>query len=185
MRTLKFKHAFSYPFNRAKGLWNILWILLPIFGWLALSGYSIRIVKEFSKGKFKKLPLFKFSSDLELGFFMFFKGLPFMIAYFVIVEIFGFVFPWFGSLTDIFLGVFIVPILTVNFYNKETVSSYFEFKVLKSVFYNIGDYITVILKSILLVIVFALMIIVLIGFPAMAFTDNMFLADFYRRRVRA
>ena len=75
MKPLDFKTAFKYPFNRAKGMWNILWVLLPIFGWFALGGYGIRIVKEFSHGKFKKLPVMSFGSDMKLGFFMFLKVL--------------------------------------------------------------------------------------------------------------
>jgi hypothetical protein len=185
MTTLKFKTAFSYPFNRAKGMWNILWILLPIIGWFALGGYGIRIIKEFTKGKFKKLPTFKFGSDLSLGFFMFLKALPFMIVYFVLIELLGVAFPWFGDLAELFLGLFIIPILTINFYKKETVKSYFEFKTLKPVFDHFWEYIVVLLKTLLLAIIFLAMCIILIGFPALAFTDNMFLADFYRRRVKA
>ena len=184
MVKLRFRTAFSYPFNRAKGMWNILWILLPIIGWFALGGYGIRIIKEFTKGKFKKLPKFDFGNDLNLGFVMFFKALPFMIFYIVIVEVLGLVFPWVGNVVELFLGLFIAPILTINFYKKETVGSYFEFKVLRSVFNNLGDYIVVILKSLLLALIFAVMIIVLIGLPALVFTDNMFLADFYRRKVK-
>jgi len=67
--------------------------------------------------------------------------------------------------------------------NKQTVGSYFDFSVIKPVFVNIGDYIMVILKSLLLAIVFLVMWIVLVGIPAGAFTQYMFLADFYKRRV--
>ena len=70
MTKLDFKTAFKYPFNRAKGMLNILWMFLPIIGWFALGAYSIIIVKEFSKGEFKQLPIFNFGSDLKLGFMM-------------------------------------------------------------------------------------------------------------------
>jgi len=42
-RVLSFGDAFSYSFNRWKGLLNALWIFLPIFGWFALGGYSVRM----------------------------------------------------------------------------------------------------------------------------------------------
>jgi len=184
MAKLDFKTAFKYPFNRAKGMWNILWILLPIIGWFALGGYIIRIVKEFSKGKFKKLPTFKFESDFKLGFFMFIKSLPFVIISIIIIVIAYIINTRVGALTEFFLKLFVFPMLTINFFNKETVGSYFEFEILKSVFNNLGDYVVAVLKSILLCVVFLLMSIILVGIPAGIFTEGMFLADFYRRKVK-
>ncbi len=183
-KTLEFKPAFMYPFNRAKGMLNIFWVLLPIIGWFALGGYGVRIVKEFSKGKFKSLPKFNFSGDLKLGFFMFLKALPFVLAYTVLVAILNFISPWFGGVANFFLRVLVVPILGINFFNKETVGSFFEFKILSSVFSNLGDYIMALLKSLLLGLIFVIMIIVLVGIPAGAFTQSIFIADFYRRRVK-
>ncbi len=185
MGKLDFKTAFKYPFNRMKGLLNILWILLPIFGWFALGGYGVRIIQEFSKGKFKKLPVLKFGSDMKLGFFMFLKSIPFVLAYIVILifaeRVGG---PWTAGLTRILVELFVIPILTINFVNKMTVGSFFEFGILKSVFNNLGDYIITILKSILLFLVYLVMVIILVGIPAMSFTQNIFLADFYRRRIK-
>ena len=181
---LKFKTAFKYPFNRAKGLWNILWVLLPIIGWFALGGYGVRIIQEFSKGEFKQLPVFKFGSDLELGFMMFIKALPFVITYIIIISILNKIDIRMAGLANFLIGLFAVPILTINFFKKETVGSLFEFGIVKSVFNNLGDYIVAILKSILLGIIFLIMFIILVGIPAGTFTKNIFLADFYRRRVK-
>ena len=50
---LSFGDAFKYPFNKWTRMFNILWFLLPIFGWLALGGYGIRIMQEFVKGNYK------------------------------------------------------------------------------------------------------------------------------------
>ncbi len=183
MAKLDFNVAFKYPFNRSEGMWNILWVFLPIFGWFALGGYGVRIIQEFSKGKFKKLPIFKFNNDLNLGFFMFIKSLPFLFSYLLLLTILYAISPWLGFIR-IFIELFIIPILTINFLNKETVISFFEFKILNSVFDNLGDYLIVLLKSILLTIIFLIMIIVLVGLPALVFTRNIFLADFYRRRVK-
>lgn len=181
---LDFKNAFSYPFNRAVGMWNILWALLPIIGWFALGGYAVRIIKEFCKGEFKQLPIFKFSSDLELGFKMFIKAIPFIVVYMIITVILDFTNVWVEGLATFFLELFIAPILTINFFNKGTVASYFELEILSSVFSNLGDYIEALLKSILLAMIFAIMSVILIGIPALVFTDNIFLADFYRRKVK-
>tara|TARA_Y100000310_G_C20138599_1_gene559196 strand:+ start:21 stop:575 length:555 start_codon:yes stop_codon:yes gene_type:complete len=184
MEKLDFKTAFHYPFNRAKGMWNILWILLPIFGWFALGGYGVRIIKEFSKGKFKQLPVMKFGSDFKLGFMMLIKAIPFMLVYMLVLGIFTITGPFGRGLIDFFLGFFVVPILTINFMNKETVGSFFEFKIIGTVFNNLGDYIVAMLKSILLGLIFLVMILILVGIPAGAFTKNIFIADFYRRNVK-
>ncbi len=180
---LTFKEAFNYPFNRAKGLWNILWILVPIIGWFALFGYGVRIIQEFCKGEFKRLPIFKFKNDLKLGFNMFLKSLPFVIAYIVVIGILGVISEGLGNAADLFLGIFVIPILTINFFKKQTVNSFFEFKVLNAVFSNLGDYFKAVIKTIALAIIFILMIIILVGIPANIFTSNIFLADFYRRKV--
>ena len=182
-KVLTFKNGFHYPFNRAKGLWNILWILLPIIGWFALSGYTIRIIQNFVNGKFEALPLFSFKDHFKFGFFMFIKSLPFVIAYVIVYMLLSFV-PYVGFLANLFISLFIVPILGINFFYKETVEAYFEFSKVRSVFDHFEDYFIALIKSIGLGIIFLLMIIVLVGLPAGAFTKNIFLADFYGRKVK-
>lgn len=180
---LDFKSAFMYPFNRAKGMLNVLWMLLPIFGWFALFGYGIRIVQDFSKGKFKQLPEMKFGDDMKFGFFMFLKSIPFMLVYTVVSSILEMI-PVFGKFGLVFLELFVAPILTINFMNKMSINSYFEFEILEKVFANLGDYLFAVLKNIGLAVVFILMTVVLVGLPGLVFTSNIFLADFYRRRVK-
>lgn len=181
---LKFNTAFSYPFNRAKGMFNILWIFLPIFGWFALGGYTVRIVKEFSQDKFKKLPKMKFGDDMSLGAMMFLKAIPFWIAVAIPLGILAAINPTLETVIELALSLIIFPILVINFINKQTVASFFEFKTLKPVFANFGDYITALIKEIALAITFLLMWIILVGLPAGVFTKNIFLADFYRRNVK-
>ncbi len=190
MAKLTFKSAFMYPFNRPKGLLNALWIFLPIIGWFALGGYGIRIVKEFLKGKFRQLPVFNFNKDLKLGFFMFLKAIPFILVYMLVINLIESFVDVIGitqmltTVIDYFISLFIVPLLTINFFKKETISSYFEFKILKSIINNLNDYIVVLLKSIALAIIFFVMIVVLVGLPAGMFTQNIFFADFYRQFVK-
>jgi hypothetical protein len=159
---------------------NILWILLPIIGWFALGGYIITIIKHYIKGDFKELPKFNFGRDANLGFFMFFKAIPFMFAYMIVQSVLSFV-PVVGLIVTFLISLFVVPILTMNFFNKETVGSYFEFSKVSAVFENFREYIIVVLKSIALQVIFLLMIIVLVGIPAGQFTKNIFFADFYGR----
>lgn len=184
MKTLDFGTAFMYPFNRAKGMWNILWVFFPIFGWFALGGYGVRIAQEFIKGKYKELPVMDFGEDMKFGFMMFVKALPFVIAFIAVTSVLYKIEPLAGGLAEFFLGVFVLPVLAMNFFKKETVESFFEFRVLRAVFDNLGDYIWTILRSIALGVIFLLMWVVLVGIPAGSFSKNIFLADFYRRRVK-
>jgi len=183
MGIIDFKSAFKYPFNRAKGLLNILWLLVPIIGWFILFGYGITIVKHFLKNNFKELPVMDLKENLSLGFFMFLKSIPFVLVLFIIQALAVFI-PMIGALASWFISLFVVPILTINFFKKETVSSYFEFEILKFVFNNFGDYLIALLKTIALTIIFFIMIIVLVGLPAGSFTKNIFFADFYRKNIK-
>jgi len=183
MKDLKFKDAFSYPFNRPAGLLNILWILLPIIGWFPLGGYGIRITKEFMKGKFKKLPEFSFGSDFKLGLMMLIKAIPLIVVYYVVLEILGKA-SFAGRVVQVLIGILILPMLIMNFFNKETVKSSFDLSVLEPVFNNLGDYFIAMLKSTALGIIFLLMIIILVGIPAGQFSKNIFIADFYRRHIK-
>lgn len=183
---LSFKTAFQYPFNRAIGLWNILWCLIPILGMFALFGYGIRLAQEFIRGEFKQLPTFRFWENCKLGFLMFLKMIPFLFVYVLFIGALESLLhksPFVLFFINLFLGILVLPILIINFFNKETVKSSFELKIVKSVFDNLGDYLMAFLKSIGLGVVFILMWIVLVGIPAGSFTKNIFLADFYRRRV--
>jgi len=181
---LGFATAFKYPFNRPVGLLNILWALIPIIGWFALGGYGVRIIQEFCKGQFKELPRFKFGDDLVLGFMMFIKGIPLMLAYGIITGILFKIHMVVGGLFEFFTAFLVLPVLVINYFVKETVASSFEFEVVKPVFSHLGDYIIAMLKSLALGIIFMFMWIILIGISAGAFSKNIFLADFYRRRVK-
>ena len=180
---VEFGAAFGYPFKKAVRLLNILWVFIPIIGWFALFGYGITIVKHFLKNDFSELPKLSFGRDLNLGFFMFFKSIPFIIVLTFVNFIIIFI-PFIGILGSWFISLIIVPVLAINFFNKETVSSYFEFDKVKYVFENFGDYIIALLKTIALRIIFGIMILILVGFPAGAFTQDIFMADFYRRFVK-
>lgn len=71
----------------------------------------------------------------------------------------------------------------VNFFRKQTLESFFEFQLLDIVRNNLGDYVMAVLKQYALVIIFAILSIVLVGIPAMFFTNSIFIANFYGRLV--
>lgn len=186
---LTFGQGFSYPFNRAIGLLNILWILIPIVGWLAIGGYAIRIVREFSMGMTRELPKLSFWSDCGHALAMFFKALPFFIVYGLVIGLGGWLLDQVGTpgwalfIINLAINILVLPILTINFFRHATVASYFDLGVLSPVFEHIGDYLWAVIKDIALSIVFLVLCIVLVGLPALSFTKYIFLADFYRRRV--
>jgi len=181
--SLNFKAAFKYPFNRAVRMFNILWMFVPFIGWLALFGYGIEIIKHFIKGDFKELPKMEFGKHLKLGFFMFLKFIPFMIIITIINIVLVFI-PIIGTLASWFVSLFVVPVLVINFFNKETIESYFEFEIIRAVFEDFEEYIIALLKSLALAVIFMLMFLILVGIPARSFTQNIFIADFYRRFIK-
>jgi hypothetical protein len=190
MNKLTFTQAFKYPFNRAKGMWNILWVFVPFIGWFALGGYGARITQEFLKGEFNQLPLFSFKNDLNLGFSLFLKSLPFLLAYMVVGAVLGGIGEAGESMealtgfVSFILDLFVVPMLAMNFIRKMTIESFFEFDLIKVVINNFKDYVIALLNTLALTLVFLVLSVVLVGIPAGAFTKNIFLADFYRRNVK-
>jgi hypothetical protein len=213
-KSLKFKTAFKYPFNNAARMLYILWIIGPVMilllgilsiklgmpeellfilipiGIIAfiissflLFGYGIIIIKHFIKGDFSELPELEFGKHLKLGFFMFLKFIPFIIIMSIINILLVFI-PLIGVLASWFVSLFVAPILVINFFNKETIESYFEFEIIRCVFEDFEEYIIALLKSLALAVIFFLMMIILVGIPARSFTQNIFIADFYRRFVK-
>lgn len=191
METISFSEAFKYPFKVPKRLLYILWIIIPILGWFALSGYIVRLVNEFIEGKYEGLPELHFVDDMKLGFMIFLKAIPFVLVFTVVIFVIIFAVAmvnesaayWLYILLIIFLAIFVVPILEINFFRKQTVGSFFEFRVLSAVKDNLGEYIIAILKQYVLVIIFSVLMLILVGFPALYFTTYIFIANFYGKFV--
>ncbi len=183
METISFSDALLYPFKEPKRLLYALLLLIPILGWLILFGYIVRLVNEFIEGRYEGLIKLDFMEDLKLGFVTFLKALPFYILYTVIVFAAIYVNETLGNLVSLLLGFFVVPILMVNFLRKQTIESFFEFQLLDIVRDNPGDYIIAVLKQYALSIVFLILSILLVGIPAMLFTNSIFVANLYGRLV--
>lgn len=183
IETISFSEAFKYPFKTPKRLLYALLIFVPIIGWLALFGYIVRLVNEFIEGKYEGLIKLDFMEDLKLGFTVFLKALPFYIVYVIILSATMYVSETLGNLINLLLGFFVVPMLAVNFFRKQTIESFFEFDVLNVVKDNIGEYVITVLKQYALVIIFVVLSIVLVGIPAMFFTNSIFVANMYGRLV--
>jgi hypothetical protein len=181
MNTVSFSEAFKYAYKN-KNAWNFLWLLVPIYGWFLLGGYLVRIVNKFVEGNFSGLPTIEHGDDFKLGFFMFIKSLPLIIATYVVSLILAFI-PVIGQLGSMFLSIVVLPMLYVNFWVKQTVASSFEFSVLEKVFDNFGAYLFAWIKGVGLGIVFALLSIVLVGLPGLIFTTYIFYGNFYGQYI--
>jgi len=180
---IEFIEAFKYPFKEPKRLLYILWIFLPIIGWFALSGYFVRIVNEQIKGKYAGLPKLYFMEDLKLGFMMFLKALPFALVYGIFIGAMLYFNEELAYILNLLLSFFVLPLLALNFYKKQTIESYFELSILKHAFGNFGAYLLAIIKQYALFFVFLILCFLLVGFPALYVTNSIFLANFYGRYV--
>lgn len=185
IETISLSDAFRYPFKKPKRLLYALFLLIPIFGWLILFGYLVRLVNEFIEGRYEGPIKLNIIDDMSLGFTIFLKSLPFIIVYIIIISALNYVSETFGILFNLLLSVFIIPILQVNFYRKQTIKSYFEFNILNIVKDNLGRYVVAILKQYALTIIFLILSIVLIGIPALLFTNTIFIANFYGKYTEA
>lgn len=183
IETISFSEALKYPFKTPQRLLYILLAIVPVIGWLALFGYAVRLVNEFIEGRYEGLIKLDFMEDLKLGFMVFLKALPFYIAYMVILSAAMYVNETLGSIINLLLGFFVIPLLAVNFFRKQTIESFFEFDLLNIVRDNPEEYIITVLKQYALVIIFAVLSIVLVGIPAMFFTNSIFVANLYGRLV--
>lgn len=183
IETISFSEAFKYPFKTPKRLLYALLLIVPIIGWLALFGYSVRLINEFIEGKYEGLIKLDFMEDLKLGLMVFLKAIPFYIVYAIILSAATYVNETLGSLVSLLLGVFVIPMLVVNFMRKQTIESFFEFNILNVVRDNLGEYITTVLKQYALNFIFLILSIVLVGIPAIMFTNTIFFANLYGRLV--
>jgi len=183
IETISFSEAFKYPFKTPARLLYALLLIVPIVGWLALFGYGARLVNEFIEGRYEGPIKLDFMEDLKLGFMLFLRALPFYIVYVIILFAATYVSEAFGNLVSLLLGFFVIPMLAVNFFRKQTIESFFEFGVLNVVKENIGEYIITVLKQYALIIIFMVLSIVLVGIPAMIFTNSIFIANMYGRLV--
>jgi hypothetical protein len=179
IETLSLSDAFKYPFKAPKKLLYALLLLIPILGWLVLFGYMVRLINEFVEGKYEEPIDINLIEDLKLGTFTFLKALPFYIAYTIIVFAVSYISATLGGLINLLLAVFVIPILVVNFFRKQTIESFFEFDALNVVKDNLGDYTVAILKQYIIGFAFVILSIILIGIPAAIFTNSIFIANFY------
>jgi hypothetical protein len=183
MDDITFLEALKFPFKVPARLLYALLLLIPIVGFLILFGYIVRLVNEFIEGKYEGPIKIDYIEDLKLGLIAFVKLIPLYIAHLIIVGSIMYVSMTLGELVNFLLAFFILPILVVNFMRKQTIGSAFEFQVLNVVRDNPGDYIITMLKQIAIAFIFMILSFVLIGIPALIFTNSIFIANFYGKYI--
>ena len=172
------KQGLGFPWGKPSRLWNILWVLLPIFGWFALGGYGKKIVRSLIHGNTKELPEFGgFWNSFKEGLFIFVFMIPTMMALFALRMV-----PFAGQLAFFLAAVLLVPWLTMNFFVKETFNSLWDVKkAYRIVTENFVEYLFAYLKTIVYCIVYLVLCLVLVGIPCLAFGGRFFIAEFYRK----
>ena len=115
----------KYPWNKARRLWNILWFLIPIFGWFALGGYIKKIVKELATGQRNELPAFgSFWNNFVQGV----KVFVFLIPIYIVIMLISMIPFGIGTILYYLITIFIMPWLIMNFFVNETFNSIWELK---------------------------------------------------------
>lgn len=171
-----FSDGLRYPWGVPKRLWNILWALIPVVGWLALISYSQSIIRAMVAGNKTSLPEFiGFGENLRKGFLLFVKSLPLLIAYSLIFSV-----PGIGRVAGFIAFVFFLPYLMINFFVTDKFEESFNIKkVWDNVFNNLREYLIAYVKTIGFVLIYGVLSIILIGIPCLHFGCLFFLAEFY------
>ena len=172
------QEGLKYPWNKAGRLWNILWILLPIFGWFALIGYIRNIAVDLVKGKRKELPAFgKFWDNFVMGLKLFIYLIPTIIVLMVIAAI-----PMIGSILQLLISIFLLPWLMINLFVKDEFGALWELKLaFNSVFDNAKEYILAYIKTLVYGLIYGIASLILIGIPCSVFGKYYFLTEFYSK----
>ncbi|MBR9692081.1 DUF4013 domain-containing protein [Candidatus Woesearchaeota archaeon] len=172
------KQGLLYPWNKADRLWNVLWMLIPIFGMFAIVGYAKKITRALIKGQRKELPAFgSFWNNFKEGIIV----VIFLIPTFVVLGLLN-VIPIIGALAGTLANIFLIPWLVMNFFMNNTFGSLWEIKkAFNLVFNNATEYIMAYIKTLIYMLVYGLLSIVLVGIPCYMFGGFYFLTEFYNK----
>ena len=117
----------KWPWANGKRQWNILWGLIPVYGWFALIGYVANIIGVLTKGDMKGLPEFGSSWD------NFVKGLKlfiFLVPLYIAIMLVGLI-PSVGSLLNTLLNFFLLPYMIVHVVVTDSFKASFDQGILR------------------------------------------------------
>ena len=179
--------ALKYPFAKFKRLFYWLWLFIPIFGWLAFSGYVLRIIQEVIKGKHRQVPKFgQFWPNCKLGLLAWIISIVIAVVM-LFVGLLQLVLGLWGTviyyISVIYISL-ISPIMIVQLAETEDLAKGFNFiRAHKVVFGNFWPYIIMLLKQLVVTIVLLLasipIITLVFTFPAMSYSKQYLYSRFY------
>lgn len=148
---MNFTKAFTYIFDDKRWLEKLLIPLLvtliPIIGWMVVSGYVMRVIRNVAQHEIEPLPTLEFGNDLGRGFKMFVAdfvyALPALVIYLVfllpvflsnnnntitIIAIISSIIGWLLFVAYILILVFLLPVVNANLAVKGNLGAAFDFK---------------------------------------------------------
>lgn len=170
----------KYPFTNIKRLFNIWWLLVPIWGWFVVNGYGIRILKELVKGNTKELPpIHPFKSLFKTGFLL---TIALLIVY--IPSVILSLIPVIGLIISVYLA-FIFPLLEFQFAEKQRIRDGVDIvQATKTAFAHFREYLLAYFKTIVVGIIFVIaslpIITIIVTFPALVISQYYFFAEYYK-----
>ncbi|MFC1723664.1 hypothetical protein ACFL0V_05985 [Nanoarchaeota archaeon] len=178
MKYISLSDGLRFPWGRPGRLWNILWLFVPIFGWLALIGYGVTIIKSIVKGDTKKLPAMEgFWEHNKIGFMYIIRLIPIYVIIYLLGRI-----PFIGVVVSLCANLFFLPYLAMNVAMKEKLSASFEFmNVWNALTKDFVGYIVALLKGIVYALVYVLASIILIGIPCLMLGSQVFMANWFSK----
>ncbi len=187
MKTPTIGDALKYPFARFKRLFYWLWLFIPILGWLAFSGYVLRIIQDVIKGKHRQVPKFgQFWPNCKLGLLAWIISLVLVVIMMAVGSLQLFMGLW-GMVIYYVVVIYISlisPIMIVQLAETEDLAKGFNFvRAHKIVFKNFWPYIIMLLKQLVVTIVLLLasipIITLIFTVPAMSYSKQYLFARFY------
>jgi len=182
---VSFGDAFKYPFTNWKKLFYILWILVPIAGFFAYTGYVLKIYESAATKKKKELPEWgSFWENMKKGFIIFVIGIIFGIICFIVnmIPLIGIFISWLISA--------IKPLFFTNYAVKKEFEAAFDIKLVFGLVKKdiIGFFITW-LKSVALTIIWLVITVItlfigsVVTLPAMAYSVAFLWGSYYRETL--
>jgi hypothetical protein len=180
--------AITYPLKKFWRLFYWLWALIPVIGWISYIGYTLRLTREVMRGNKKEAPKYgKFWENFNNGLFPFIVILAINIISMFIAPVLkkvGVVGNILYYLLALLIG-FLLGVMVLQYIEKWRIEDFFKIgRAFSTLFGNFGSFIVMLLKQLVASIVFLIMsipiITMLFTMPAMGYSKNMLLADWYR-----
>lgn len=173
--------ALKYPFTNIKRLFNIWWVLIPIWGWFVMGGYGIRILTRLVKGDTKELPPIRpFKGLFKTGFLF---AVAYLIVY--IPSYFLFIFVPIVRWVIFVYFMLILPLLVFQFAEKQRIRDGINIiRATQIVFTHFGEYLLAYFKTLVVGIIFLFasipIITLIVTYPAIMISQYYFFAEYYK-----